>query len=513
MVKMAILLIAAFMLRLFGIDWDQWGQLHPDERMLMMVTDKIRLFSQMNPDFFNYGSLPIYILRLFHPDTDYMSLVKTGRYLSVFFDLVTVTFVYKIARYVFKNEKIALAAGLFYSIAFFPIQNSHFFVVDVLLTTLTTILLYRLLLFVQKPSVKSSIILGIIFAAMMATKFTAIVFGPFIAIAIFWKFKKKIIDALINSLAFGTAFVAFFFLFMPYAFLEYQRFITDISAQLRMNSNPYTFPYTLQYVGTLPYLYHLKNIFLWGLGPIISSIVLIGMINSKKYLKNISFVILTIFIVYYFALVGRSAVKFMRYMLPIYPLLTVYAGYGLSQLKRFNKYLAFILLAGAMLWSAAFVNIYSYTHTRLAATEWIRKNIPFGAVIAVEHWDDRLPVGDTGEYQFEELTLNDQPDDDYKWQTLNDKLSRSQYIIIASNRLHVPLRRLTDCAKYKVCFPKTAQYYEDLFANKTQFRLVEKFQAFPGIKIGSFYLGINDQSADESFTVYDHPEILIFKKI
>ncbi len=191
MAKMAILLIVAFLLRLYGVDWDQWGQLHPDERMLMMVTEKISFFANLNPDFFNYGSLPVYLLRLFHPSTDYYTLVKTGRYLSIFFDLMTVVFVYKISRHIFKKESVALASGFFYAIAFFPIQNSHFFVVDVLLTTLMAILVYQLLLYIKKPSLKRSIVIGVVFAAMMATKFTAIVFLPFIGALIIWKNIKK----------------------------------------------------------------------------------------------------------------------------------------------------------------------------------------------------------------------------------------------------------------------------------------------------------------------------------
>lgn len=510
---MAILLIVAFLLRLYGVDWDQWGQLHPDERMLMMVTEKISFFTNLNPDFFNYGSLPVYLLRFFHPSTDYYTLVKTGRYLSIFFDLITVIFVYKISKSIFKKESIALASGFFYAIAFFPIQNSHFFVVDVLLTTFTTILAYRMLLFLKKPTFKGSIIMAVFFAAMMATKFTAIVFLPFIGILIIWKNFKKPKKLLLLSTGFGITFLLFFFIFMPYAFIEGERFLADISQQLKMNSNPYTFPYTLQYVDTLPYLYYLKNIFFWGLGPVISFCVIVGVINSKKYFKSTGFILLAIFMTFYFLIIGRSAVKFMRYMLPLYPLLTVIAGYGMSRLKELNKYLAAAVFASSIIWSLAFVNIYSYTHTRIAASDWIRKNIPSGSTLAVEHWDDRLPVGDSGSYVFEELTLYDQPDDDIKWLMINEKLNRSDYIIIASNRLHVPLSRLTDCQKYKSCYVKTSEYYDKLFNNRLPFRKVAEFQANPGIKIGKFYIGINDQSADESFTVYDHPQIMIFKRL
>lgn len=509
---MAILLIVAIGLRLYGMDWDNWLGLHPDERMIVMVAEKIRFFTNMNPDFFNYGSLPIYLLRFFKPDGGYIELIKTGRYLSVFFDALTVLFVYKISKYIFKRDAVALASAFFYSIAFFPIQNSHFYVVDVLLTTTATILMYRLLMYLKKPTLMNVIIIATLCGAMIATKFTAVIFIVLTGAVIVWKNLNNRSLMFFHLMNFGVIFAASFFFFMPYAFIENQRYFSDIGAQLKMNSNPYIFPYTLQYIGTLPYFYYLKNIFLWGLGPLISIPALVGFLNLKKYLKNHSHVLLMVFLVFYFAIVGRSAVKFMRYMLPLYPLLAVLAGYGLFRIKEISKYLALVVVALAVIWTIAYVNIYSYDHTRLAASDWINKNITPGSTLAVEHWDDRLPVSESSQYYFEELTLYDQPDDDYKWDAINTKLSNSDYIIIASNRLHVPLSRLIDCSKYKVCYPKTAEYYEKLFSGKLGFRQVAEFQANPGIKIGKYYFGINDQSADESFTVYDHPKILIFKK-
>ena len=53
------------------------------------------------------------------------------------------------------------------------------------------------------------------------------------------------------------------------------------------------------------------------------------------------------------------------------------------------------------------------------------------------------------------------------------------------------------------------EYYQDLFSGKLGFEKVKEFTLSPSI----FGINIPDQSADESFTVYDHPQILIYKKI
>ena len=63
------------------------------------------------------------------------------------------------------------------------------------------------------------------------------------------------------------------------------------------------------------------------------------------------------------------------------------------------------------------------------------------------------------------------------------------------------------------------RYYKDLFAernllgSKLRFVKVKEFTAYPMIRVGPFHITIPDDTADESFTVYDHPKVMIFKKI
>ena len=487
-----------------------------------MVGDKIDFFKNLNPDFFNYGSLPIYILKgaaqlidfiLKTRVAGYDGMLYLGRWLSIGFDLLTIIFIYKISKLLFKNEKVALFASFFYSVAFFPIQNSHFFVVDVFLTALTTILVYLLLLYLKTPTKKKIVLIAVIFSAMLATKFTAIIFFPVVIGVIIWKAIKQWNNLISSLFTFAISLLTFHFLFMPYAYIDFPKFLSDIKLQLEMNSNPYIFPFTLQYVGTTPYFYYLKNIFLWGLGPFISIISLIGLISLIRLMrnkKNNNMLFLFVFYFFYFLIVGRSSVKFMRYMLPLYPFFAVLAGYCMSKIK---KHLATVFLFLSLLWCFIFVNIYSHPNTRTSATDWILKNIPAGSTLAVEHWDDRLPVVGGENYKYEELPLYERPDDDIKWQDINEKLKKSDYLIIASNRLYVPLQKLFDCNKYKSCYPKTSEYYKKLFSNKLSFRKAAEFSVSPKLEIGNWKLEIRDEAADESFTVYDHPKVMIYKNL
>jgi hypothetical protein len=158
------------------------------------------------------------------------------------------------------------------------------------------------------------------------------------------------------------------------------------------------------------------------------------------------------------------------------------------------------------------MRIYTQPNTRVLASEWIYENVPADKTLAVEHWDDQLPIGRPVNYNIETLKLYES-DSVEKWQIIESQLQKTDYIILASNRLHAPLRRLTNCDALpeRSCYERTADYYNGLFSGTIGFKKAAEFSNYPTIPI--FNKVINDQSADESFTVYDHPEVIIFQKI
>lgn len=567
-----LILVLALLLRLYGINWDKGAHLHPDERMIIMVSERINLppsiseflqpQSSLNPHFFAYGSFPIYLLKatgfIFRLD-NYDGLLYAGRSISVFFDLVTVILVYKITSLIFPPRGSpfrhlgGVLAAFLYATSVLPIQASHFYAVDIALTAFSTLTLFALLLFLKNPSIKTSLLIGLSLGLSLGTKVTI---GLLVAPVIFVLFllslrKKSPIFVSQGLIILGMTFLIFN-LIMPYALIDFAEFKKQVLLQLEMNKNPYIFPYTLQYVGTTPYLYYLKNIILWGLGVpyglvAISSVLLMTFLTVKTLLAkkissnhNQALMVLLIFFWIYFLIVGKTAVKFMRYLLPLYPLLAIFSAYTMFQLlKRVRSQLrikhyesrikesnlgnnlknirfkllpllpasCFLLLL--LVWPFSFLHIYQQTHTRMAATYWINQNIPPHSRLGIEHWDDRLPLFGGENYLFNELTLYDF-DNLAKWETLSQKLSETDYLIIASNRLYIPLPKLTDCQVHRnYCYPYTARYYKELFSGNLGFNLVASFSSYPTIPL--LNIEINDDGADESFTVYDHPKIYIFK--
>ncbi|MDP3974460.1 MAG: hypothetical protein Q8P65_00540, partial [bacterium] len=239
--------------------------------------------------------------------------------------------------------------------------------------------------------------------------------------------------------------------------------------------------------------------------------------KKKKWAQEL---ILLIFFLSYFAVVGKFAVGWMRYMLPLYPLLCLFGAvliYKINQVLK-NKIkshfmlntLYLILYTSILVWPLSFMHIYTMPHSRITASKWMVNNIPPNSLIGTESWDDTLPIY-PNTFQFLELPMNERDVVPSKWQRINDVLSRADYIVISSNRNYASLQKLTNCSLLPQdrCFAKTARYYEDLFDQKLGFVKIAEFSSYPTMPI--LGIGINDQSADESFTVYDHPKVMIFK--
>ncbi len=143
-------------------------------------------------------------------------------------------------------------------------------------------------------------------------------------------------------------------------------------------------------------------------------------------------------------------------------------------------------------------------------------------------WDDGLPLRLEGYDPYggiypRDLTLDLYADDTVeKRERMIDLLNRADYIYISSNRQWGTTTRLPER------YPLTTAYYRYLlgcpeekdilwcyrvaqpgmFNGQLGFELAAVFQSNP--KLGG--IEINTQFAEEAFTVYDHPKVLIFKK-
>jgi YYY domain-containing protein len=330
--------------------------------------------------------------------------------------------------------------------------------------------------------------------------------------------------------------------------------IADIASAGTQQTGEADMPWGRQWTERARWVYPMENMVLWGLGvPLALAawggvlMVSVRLWRAWRRRRNVvettgetppeqgrwSLILIPlVWVVLLFVWQGAQFVKSIRYFLPIYPCLALFAAYLVvaawdwarsrgRALKIAAGALAAFVLAGTLAWAVAFIQIYTEPVTRVQATQWIYDNIEPGSVIANEHFDDPLPFNMFGQLAWEpaglykslevtypgsqdkidQLQLYDEDTPD-KPVMLLDALDQTDYIIMSSGRLSTSIPRLP------MRYPMTTRYYELLLAGKLGFEKAVEFHSYPRL----FGIEFNDDSAEEQFTVYDHPKVLIYRK-
>lgn len=509
-------------LRFYNLNWDQGHFFHPDERNIDVAVPRIRFFNQLNPEIFIYGGFLTYLYRLLGEIlvfmtgnnawvSDWGKINIVGRFCSALFATLTIPLVFALAEKVF-NKKIAYLSAILATFTVSLIQAAHFSTTESLLVLSAVLFCLLSLKTFNKPSLKNYIFAGVILGIAVATKTTALSLVLFMITAqilILFKEKGKFFQKNLFFTIFSFTSFIIFTIFSPYTLLSWNKFMESMRYESGVATGSLPVIYTLQFDKTIPYFFQIKNFF-WQMGPA-ALLGLIGFIfllfqliktREKKLLYLISFPLL------YFLYVGSWYTKFLRYQTPLLPFLAIFASYFLLAIqKRFQKtgnLLIIFFLLTSFLWSLAFFSIYTREQTRITASKWIYQNIPMASKILGEHWDDGLPLvlneANPSLYHIEQLTIYDADNQD-KINYYAEKLAKADYLVLNSRRLYGTLINLPE--KY----PVTSHYYQLLFSGQLGYTKIAEFTSYPSI-LG---MEINDDASEETFQVYDHPKVLIFR--
>ncbi len=561
-----LIVILAFAARTYNVNWDDGTHIHPDERHLTQVTTDVSLpsgiaqyfntdksplnpYNLKNAGSFVYGTLPLIATKVTAEaigQNDYDHIVLVGRYLAALFDTLTVVFIFLLARRLYGGGA-GLIAALLYAAAPLAIQHSHFYVVDPFMTTFMAAALYFSVRIVQEGRTWDFALAGLMIGLGMACKITAVLFMPVLFVAVAMRIWPMISarrvwnDAasrvvLRLTIALVLAFMAFR-VFQPYAFetpklknvLPWtvslnQQWVKDQKDQSKLLGGEVLFPPSIQWIDRSSYLYPLENMLEWGMGPAFGIAgwlaAAYATYRTLRY-REARHLLPLAFVLAYFGFMGREFSLYMRYFLPLYPALAVLAGYGLVELYRWGRGLSLrlnrpwletagagvvgLVLVGSLLAGLAYLTIYSRPFTRVEASRWIYANVPNGATIAGEQWDETLPVNiaNPSDKQYNVFGLNlYEPDTPAKLAQLIDDLDRSDYVVISSNRL------MNSIPRNKINYPLSSHYYDMLLSGQLGFKVVKEFTSYPGL----FGVSFSDHTVQESWSSYDHPRVLILQK-
>ncbi|HVN31432.1 MAG TPA: DUF2298 domain-containing protein [Thermoanaerobaculaceae bacterium] len=516
------LVVLAVAVRIFGLNFDQSNHFHPDERRIAEAVTQLSLRpAQLNPHFFAYGSFPLYVtklatatLSLVHPwFSSYDAAILVGRALSALWGAATVILLFVLGRRLF-GEAVGLLAGVLLALTVLHVQNSHFATNDVLLTFLVLLALALMLRITEGGGAWVFAGAGAAVGLAVATKFSALPLLLPLAVAALlrWRVDRNLGRALRGvALALGCALLGFA-AGEPYALLDARIYLRDVLEQSRMVRHAGLYPYTNQYVGVPKVLYDLRELVVWGMGPLLGFAALVGTaLRLRPKGKRVAAAdwILLAWVVPYFALTASFDVKFPRYLLPIYPMLILWGAawlQGWAERSRAGRLARGTVVAGTALYLLAFLAIYTRPHSSVSASAWFYSHVPQGSKVLIQDWDEGFPLSLPGRsaesYHVSSFPFYD-PDDTGKIARLARELATSDYVVLQTKRLYGAVTRVP--SKY----PLTNNFFRELFAADLGYTLIRDVASRPGL------LGVElpTELADESFSVYDHPKVLIFQNV
>jgi hypothetical protein len=308
------ILISAFSLRIYDINWDEGKFLHPDELFVTIrAVDTIHFdglpnweeltdpaISPFNPRSdtcgsgeelgtcnFSYGALPLIITDFVaetladitgEPYDQYGDgdLTRLGRTISAIVDTITVLLVFLIGSKLF-NGRTGLLGAAIYAGTPLAIQLSHFFTTDIWLAAFVSLTIWASLMALDRESLRWFAFAGASFGWALATKGSVLLLAGVVALAaVFVAYRyvdpedpgAAIVAGLSRLLSAGIAAVIAFAMFEPYALLRAGVYIDQLQEQQMMSSGEIDFPFTRRYVGTTPVLYQAEQLLRWGMGPV-----------------------------------------------------------------------------------------------------------------------------------------------------------------------------------------------------------------------------------------------------
>ena len=601
-----LIVILALGLRLYGINWDQGGLFHPDERAILFHVNDMSWpslsnldvllnaeESPLNPRWFPYGSLPLYAVKVvdavFSPfrDLTFNDLRFVGRSLSALADVGTVIFVFLLATRLY-DRRVGILASLLAALAVLHIQLSHFYAVDTYLTFFIVASVYFMTRLMNEGRLRYSLLAGAFIGLALASKISvAPLFLAFFLSHAIYAFSaqgegfallrpsKKLLSPIIRNLILGgVASLLLFFITTPYAFLDWYRaspcdipfsflrfldnnyFACDVGAQFDMVRGTSGLPFTQQYIDTTPYWYQIKQLALFGLGLPLGILAWVSVAFTAGLTvarRNKGDLLILAWVLPYLLLTGYLQVKFMRYMLPLTPFLIIMGARMLFWIRDwFAEHRPHqtalvhwgmgLLVVATSFYAFAYLNIYNQPHTAMRASEWINDNVPKGSILLREHWEEQLPnlvgyrlgcgnqwdiVSCMKMYDSDNETYSDGQAKITKITRVAEQLSGADYLVFFSNRLYGSIPRVAER------YPQSGDYYRKLFGGELGYKMEHWEVTYPELMGVAFVddtfarpdlptpaaLGpfrpasftINLGYADESFSVYDHPKVLIFK--
>lgn len=455
--------------RFHWVNWNEGADLHPDEYGLTGTLTALRIPDSVS-EYFNtrispispyrkydlqgqptadgpdnrmrWGQWPIILVRWAAEQsglTGYSEMRLLGRQLSALADVATLVLLFLTGERLY-SRRVGLLATALSALAVMQIQQSHFLTSDNFATAFTLLALYAAVrvacpqrdergrgwgwyaLFGAALGMAAASKINLApLAGMLALAALLRISGEENSRAHFWQSARGVILPL--ALAAMVALLTFR-VTQPMSFRAAQGDTTlftlrpnpDWVESMKVASNESrginAGPPGEQWTGRIPLLFPWVNMTLWGLGLPLGLAAWGGLAwaAARAWQQRPGWRAHVLPLVWaggYFLFMGTRHVMSIRYFLPIYPMMALFAAWGLLRLwnrpgaakpraAAAGAGLTGLVLAGTLAWAWAFTGVaYRQENTRVQATRWVFQNAPAPFRLQVE--------GETGGVRVEPL--------------------------------------------------------------------------------------------------------------
>ena len=534
---LVLLFFLTLWLRLASSAWDGWAGLHPDERhMVFVMQDMLTAIDQARSSgtgwfdlwwgqqsraldpralgrLYVYGDLPllsVLMVARWSSLTDVGSLFWLGRSMTAVVSSSALLAVFILAWGVGRRSGAALGAALLLAAAPLWQQLANFYTVDAWLASLSVWALLPLARFAgPSGQLGDALIAGFLLGLALACKVTALALCVPALCAVFLYGRRSGVRASLRALGLGViAACVVYRLTNPSAFVGLEissDFVSDFQNLRMLSENPQV-PSNWQWMLGYSCFSILRDFILFAIGPSLAVFVFLWV-----WLKNAR---MEKFQLLFFAMVAWLIVALsfgypeLRYFSPLVPIFAVMASFSLVAVRPLWGWGGLLV---AVWWGSGVALLHEGQHPRLMATDWMRDLAP-GSVVGFEtEWDEALPLArfppgknpilPPGSFNMLSLRLTD-PESDDTPERIAKALKKIDYLVISSGRQVETMPRM------EKQFPTVARYYRALEKGDACFQKILNIDRGYPLPM----LRINDEFSQESWRVYDHPKVSIWKK-
>ena len=411
---LALVLLAAAVLRFWALPHGVPFSVQVDEPEVMVRAVRMMKTGDLNPHFFDYPTLYIYLQALAATARflfgamrgEWAALAQAppeafyvwGRAVTAILGTATVWVLYRAGlRW---GRPTALLAAALLAVMPLHVRESHFVLTDVPVTFFVMLAVLLSLRAHERATAAAFALAGAAAGLAAATKYNGaiVVAVPLLCCAATPAVRSSRTAALIATLA---GMLGAFLIAAPYTFLDLPVFLNQFA---RLSSEFRVLPPGREAVW-LTYLKHLRNALGWAGSAIVIAGVALGLFRTLAGPSRLKWLIAILFPLLYFRFISNQQLAFGRYLLPLVPLLSLLGAAALVAAIGRLRHTAlppparqaaiaalFVLTLGPPAYtSVAFDATAAREWTTEQAYRWIIANVPKGSKVTLETRQLLLP--------------------------------------------------------------------------------------------------------------------------